>query len=314
LNNKGLTVYESTKSNDIRHLFRCPSTSNDHRFCDQNVTESLTPVSNTTNQSSVSIPDDWLRGHTNAENAIDGQFMVALSQAPRPLRKLIKMSTRRKAQESFELLIQKCIEKDPSTREKIMGKYEEYKSEKKIDSLLAICSMATPIYRERQTRTNADVTLLFLHLDELTDRVYPGETDLREKYPPETYCGVSMTQNDIEAYKWAEHNKEYVLETRTFQSTSKSKAVVEMFSEVDPGSDKTPVILTFIFKEKCSTAIDLNKLAHFAGEEEVLLFPFTSFRIDNINDHSTNKFCHISLIYVPPKRKSLISSWFSLKD
>jgi hypothetical protein len=306
LNNKGLTAYNNTESDDIRKLFRRPTTSRDQRFCDHNPTVSLQPVPNTENsidQPSTPIPDDWLRGHTNAKNAVDGEFMLSLSKAPAVIKKLLKLRTEREGQESLELLLQKCIEKAPSKREKIMGEYQKYKQTKRIDSLLTIYTLDTPIYVELQMETSAYATLLFLHLDELSNRAFLGQT----------YRGAGMTENDIKAYKWAQNCKDYLLETRTFQSTSKCKAVAEAFSDLGPGSTKTSVILTYIFKEKCSTAIDLNGLTNFDDEEEVLLFPFTTFKVESIIYDTVNKLCNISLLYIPPLQKSFISSWLGLK-
>jgi hypothetical protein len=51
----------------------------------------------TTNKSVEPIPDDWMRGHTNVLNVVDGQFIVALLKAPYLLRKLLKMRTKREA-------------------------------------------------------------------------------------------------------------------------------------------------------------------------------------------------------------------------
>ncbi|CAF3065592.1 unnamed protein product [Rotaria sp. Silwood2] len=306
LNNKRLTAYESTKSDEIRQLFRRPTTSGDQRFYDNNVTSSLQPIPSTTNlthQSSIPIPDDWLRGHTNAENAVDGQFMLALTQAPWFIKKFLKIRTERECQEYVELLLEKCITKNLSQREKIMEEYNKYKRTKCIYSLLTIYTMNTPIYGALQTETSAYATILFLHLNELINRTFIGQT----------YRGASMTQNAIEAYKWAQSSKDYILETRTFQSTSKLRAVAEMFSESEVESNQISVIITYIFKEKCSTAIDLGELSNFPEECEVLLFPFTTFRVESITIDSANGFCNISLLYIPSTQKSFISSWLHVK-
>ena len=51
--------------------------------------------------------------------------------------------------------------------------------------------MDTPIYGVIQQDVNKFTALLFLHLDQLTDRMYRGQI----------YRGASIVHDDIDAYK-----------------------------------------------------------------------------------------------------------------
>ncbi|CAF4215562.1 unnamed protein product, partial [Rotaria sordida] len=279
LNKKGLTAYESGQLNEIRKLFSRPSTSIARRFYDENPMISLQPKSFdtivNTDTLSTSIPDNWSRGHTNATDAVDGIFMCSLSKAPFLLKKLLEMRTKREAQENFEKLIQTYLTDPkikPDKREKVMRPYDEYKRTNRVELLLTIYTMDTPIYSILKNEANAFTTLVFLHIDQLASKAYTGIT----------YRGVAMTQDEIDAYRWAQTSPNYVLETRTFQSTSKSKAMAKFFASAASTMDTCAVVFTFIFKEKCITAIDLDQIAHFSEEEEVLLFPFTLFKVEQI--------------------------------
>jgi hypothetical protein len=81
-----------------------------------------------------------------------------------------------------------------------------------------------------------------------------------------------MTRDDVEAYKWAQSSKDYLLENCLIQSTWKSKEVAKMFSKSLPRDNKLSLLTIFNFEEKCWTAIQLVELANFEIEQQVLLY------------------------------------------
>ena len=303
LNRKGFTAYQTTDSERIRKRFHRPASSDDQRFLETNATSSLYPIPIAA--SHASIPDNWLRGHTTALDAVDGQFMISLSTAMRPLKKLIQVLTEGESRDSFESLIERCVANIPPTkREKIIEQYDEYKRTNSVRTLLTIYTSDTPIHGALQKETNAYAALLFLHLNELTSRAYLGET----------FRGSTMTPRDVEAYTWALHCQDYLLETRTLQSTSKDQTVAEFFLPAVSTADALAVLLTYRFSERCVTAIDLSQLSEFENEEEVLLLPFTLFKVESITIDPSNGRYDIVLIYVPLSKKSLLTSWIRLKN
>ncbi len=72
------------------------------------------------------------------------------------------------------------------------------------------------------------------------------------------------------------------------------------------------VLFHFNFPEKCCTAFDIQDISQFPDEEEVLVFPFTLFKVTNIEQISSEHHI-ISLTNVPIPRISLIKAWRNAK-
>ena len=160
------------------------------------------------------------------------------------------------------------------------------------------------MYTALQLEMNAYMTIIFLNLKDLVHRAYQGKT----------YRGAQMTQLDIDPYQWAQNNQDYVLATRVFQSTSQIIEVAQVFSETDPRSDRSGVLFTFFFNDKCITAVDLDELSQFQDEKEVLVLPFTLFKLDSISFDPTSRHYDINLINIPPSKQSFLASWWNLKN
>ncbi|UJR07498.1 hypothetical protein I4U23_011787 [Adineta vaga] len=307
-NKDGKTAYDCVKSPEIRQLFRRSRESTVDRFSEKNPTSSLQPILSPNDDeikiSHEQIPDDWVRGYTNAKQNFDGQFMLALQNAPLLLRALMKTRTINEAEDTFEIFLEKCIEHQPNKRYLIREEYKRYRQTKNVEHLLTIYTFETIVYKALQQEMNAYTTLLFLNLKKLVKRSYQGRT----------YRGAQMTQIDIDAYTWAQKSKDFLLETRLFQSTSKTKNVAEVFGEANPRSDKYGVVFAYIFDEQCPTAIDLQGISYFEEEDEVLLFPFTLFKVDNIIFVEALRHYDISLRYIPSSKKSFLSSWWNAKE
>jgi hypothetical protein len=144
-----------------------------------------------------------------------------------------------------------------------------------------------------------------MHLDELRKRAFRGDT----------YRGATMLPGDIVAYRWA-NVRSAILQTRTLQSTSRSLDVASSFAQVDPAnSARLSVIIRFKFTEICPTAIDLDGLSYFPAEEEVILLPFTLFKVASIKqrDESTNQQYEIVLQNVPVPQNTLWTSSYKMK-
>ncbi|CAF4278804.1 unnamed protein product, partial [Adineta steineri] len=117
---------------------------------------------------------------------------------------------------------------------------------------------------------------LYLHLKQLRKQAFSGHV----------YRGAKMSHADLDAYRWALENSA-ILEARSLQSTSKRKDVASSFAPPLPITDpKLAIILHFRIDQICSSAIDLNGISHYPGEEEVLLLPFTLFKVVSIDQHT----------------------------
>ncbi|CAF4219581.1 unnamed protein product, partial [Adineta steineri] len=307
-NKSGKTAYDCTNSIEIQQLFRRSRLSTIERFCENHPTLSLQPILSLDdeNEEKISyekIPDDWVRGYKNVKQTFDRQFMLALQNAPLPLKTLMELRTINEAQDNFEIFLEKCFQKEPKQRDLIMNEYEKYKQTKNIEYLLKIYTFESAVYKALQQEMNAYTTIIFLNLKKLINRTYKGTT----------YRGAQMTQMDIDAYKWAEKSQDYILETRLFQSTSITDDVAKIFGETDPTSDKFGVLFIYIFDEKCPTAINLQGISHFEDEEEILLLPFTLFKVEKIVFDKDLKHYDISLRYISSSKKSFFLSWWNVK-
>jgi hypothetical protein len=115
------------------------------------------------------------------------------------------------------------------------------------------------------------VTLLIHHPD-IHKYIYTGTT----------YRGLIMTTNHLKHYTIGAH-----ILNRSFLSTSKDRSIAQMFAgnileeTSDPhGLASVPVLLKYIIKQN-ETAIDIEHMSMVQDEEEVLILPFSVFRITN---------------------------------
>jgi hypothetical protein len=152
--------------------------------------------------------------------------------------------------------------------------------------------METPFYYRLFVRVNPLAFPLFMHLSDLKQRYYQGES----------YRGVKMTREELSEYRCALKNKDNVIVTARFASTSTVRLVAEKFL-TQSSFDNTNVLLIFQFPQVCDTAINLGKLPEqqlpsislYEDEREVLIAPRTFFRIKNIE---TNEFNGQHIIYL----------------
>lgn len=174
-----------------------------------------------------------------------------------------------------------------------------------ISNLLTMYILETSLYETLQNEADAFTVLIYFHLNELQDRTFQGRT----------YRGAKMTQNDINAYRWAIEREGYVLETRTLQSTSLKKSAAQSFSQLEQNntySGQYLVFLTLDFPQQCPTAINLTKISEtlpalsvFESEQEVLVLPFTLFSVKEIKIDSEIDQYRITLTNVPIPKASL---------
>lgn len=110
----------------------------------------------------------------------------------------------------------------------------------------------------------------------------------KRAYQGYTFRGLTMTPKDLRAYRWAFKHKGSILTIQCFGSTSVDENVARGFldSSSCPG---IPVLMVFNFAEKCDTALQLFRLSDtlpsisdFEDEREVLVLPWTLFRVTEI--------------------------------
>ena len=113
------------------------------------------------------------------------------------------------------------------------------------------------------------------------------------QYKGITYRGLIMTENTLEQYSIGNQ----VL-NRAFVSTSKNRAIAELFACIDEqnvleqtsdarGVKKVPVLLRYTIKQN-QTAINITNLSKISDEEEVLILPFSVFQVKHRTNNCLN--------------------------
>jgi hypothetical protein len=297
-NNK--TAYDVAASDEIRSLFIRPRQQiNENRFV--HVYENQSPfrlISDSVSESAR--PDNWVTGYFSIAEARDAQLMLALSQASPIIRFLLYTRTERESKILVRRLIDIYIPKTHEQYERAHKYYDEFLRKKSLLPLLTIYSLPTKFFEALGSNADAYTVILYLNLRKLSDRAYHGIT----------YRGMVIPSTEIDAYRWA-HRHASVVETRALQSTSKNRAVAEQHA--DPGngeSNKVSVMVRYKFTQICPTAISIDDISQFPEEEEVLLLPFTLFRVTSIKEDNTNvvQRYDITMQNIPVAQKSLWAS------
>ena len=309
LNRYGNTAYGEAKTDEMRELF---NRSNSIRFIDEHLTDSFALLATSGDNTDMKngIPDDWFKGYTSIHEARESQFMAAVAKAPLMMKKVLQNRTETETQEALQDLIDTNVEETHCYHNRVKDLFRRFKSLRRIDSLLTMYTLETPIYGALQGSVDSFATLLYLHLSELRERAYQGYA----------YRGGKMTHTDVAAYRWALKRNGHVIETRTVQSMSKRKDIAQTFAKNTTESKPLSVLLIFDFPTPCETAIDLTKisenlplLSEFEREEEVTLLPFTLFEVQDIKIDAQSGQYRITLKNVPVPDKSLFTAWHHVK-
>ncbi|CAF4342657.1 unnamed protein product [Rotaria sp. Silwood2] len=329
LNSYGLTAYEEAKTPEIRQLFYRAAHIN--RFYDEHNTfkNTFEIVSSTTknladnNENSEKINKYIQRFVTKEE--IDKEISV-LSQSKKLLqtrrgryiiRKVLKHQ--RLDDDRFNKCMTDKAFRVETIRKVIEGKvtpmHLEYKKcsrlllnyaqHESINDLLKLYTLETPFYYQLRD----DFSSLFWPLMLQNDLKY-------RRFQGISYRGVIMTNDDLECYWLAWNNPESIIETQTFSSTSLDRSVAEEFaqSQSTTSPNTIRVLMVFNFPHACEQALYLGKIPEYSlpcaseyeNEQEILIVPFTTFHVENIqinsDEHHTTV---ISLKNTPLKKLSL---------
>ncbi|CAF4851372.1 unnamed protein product [Rotaria sp. Silwood1] len=273
-NRNGNTPYDESNLTSIRSLFARPlSLHRQNRFMDDSTRTSPFQLI-TASESSSDRPDHWVTGYFSSAEAVDSQLMLTLSQTSSPIMKFfLNARTERESRQIVRGLIEVNIPINHRDYQNAQNLYKQFIDKNSIESLLTIYTLQTPFYNALQMNADAYAVLVYLHLQEIRTRAFHGIT----------YRGMNISHADFEAYKWA-YARAAVLQTRIFQSTSKSPEVAYALGDHPVVNDRISIIMCFDFAEPCPSAIDLCGISYFKDEDEVLLLPFTLFRVISISE------------------------------
>ncbi|CAM4960244.1 unnamed protein product, partial [Rotaria socialis] len=136
--------------------------------------------------------------------------------------------------------------------------------------------------------TTLNVDLAKLHLENLTSKenlsraYYIGIIARHPKFETlsftgEVFRGMMITASDVTKYKVGTR-----ILTKTFSSTSKQKHVASTFHEKKTDKDDRLSTICIYQIRNNRTAFDIQRLSLFAYEEEVLILPYSAFKIIDV--------------------------------
>ncbi|CAF0924421.1 unnamed protein product [Adineta ricciae] len=303
LNSQHQTAYE-VASPEIRKLFKRPPS---ERFVQQHAGALVKNNSfNNAKDDELETPDDWVTGRTSDYSTYEAQFMLALGQSNSVFKNIVKKRLERNHNEELLKLFNKSIPPTHNNYNEAKWGIEKFFQKLGVQHLIILYTMETDFYKNLKDEADALTAVLYLNLHELRNRSFTGRS----------YRGAIMTQNDLDAYRWASQKKEswrtHILETRILQSTSTEKSVALDFLGGQRDSNHFSVLIEFEFSNHCPTAINLSKLSEqlpclsqYENENEVLVLPFTLFTLRDFKENDTDADYRIILQYYPTPKRSL---------
>ncbi|CAF3096240.1 unnamed protein product [Rotaria sp. Silwood2] len=329
LNSYGLTAYEEATTQEIRRLFYRASHMN--RFHDEHntfrnafaIVSSSNEILADNYENSEKINKYIQRFVTKEE--IDKE-RIELSQSQKLLqtrfgryiiRKVLKYQgfdddrlNKYITDKAFRIqAIQKLIDEkvtpihlDYKKCSQLLSNYAQYEN---IDDLLKLYTLETPFYYQLR--------------DDFLPFFWPLILEKNLKYrrfQGVSYRGVTMTNDDLECYRLAWNNPESIIETLTLSSTSLDRSIAEEFAESQSTTspNKIRTLMIFNFPRACDQALYLGKIpkynlpcaSEYEDEQEILIVPFTTFHVENIqinsDEHHTTV---ITLKNIPLEKLSL---------
>lgn len=246
-------------------------------------------------QSDEWIPNNqYIKGHRDLNDATHVKEMIKIFRSTDIKNRICKSMTQDLSFKRLHQILKKRFSSNNKT-------YEEVKSCLLKDDIIHLIQLYTA-GMQYYTKIGEDdalfTSIAFTNLSKFRERSFRGRS----------YRGMMIHPFDLEAYQWASVDDRLVLEFRQFTSSSKNLAVAEMFSDLCiPSCDKMSVLMTFEFPNECDTAIylgeipekNLQSITKFPEEEEILILPYTLFKVAKFTESDKSKRCEITLINVP---------------
>jgi hypothetical protein len=133
---------------------------------------------------------------------------------------------------------------------------------------------------------NLKLSVLLIHF--LYPQYHVYHPKLRSlKFFGKFYRGSVINQAIISHYI-----EESLIITTTFLSTSKTRTVAEFFANLGSAmanTNKISFICIFTIKDEHRTALDIANHSEIPDEEEVLILPYSSFKITNIMQNENQR-------------------------
>jgi hypothetical protein len=243
-------------------------------------------------------PDGWVDGYQGIETQERDNIISKIIRA-QMMRYCIRKLQVIDAKWDVQVLIRNTMKVEMGhTMETVNDLFQKFKITDNVDYLIHAYTLDSPFYRALQNREDSFVILIYKNISVLKDRAFQGKS----------YRGLSMTEKDIEAYRWAQRRKNSIIEIRTMSSTSIDLTIANAFCPRDlPSPQSRSVICIYHFPIECQTALKLYEIpekklpsiSSFPVENEVLLLPGTLFEVERVYETDDTYRIELSNIQVP---------------
>ena len=119
------------------------------RFIDENATESfklLTKDGNDVKKGS-NVPDDWVKGHTSADEAHEAQFMIAMASSSNPLKQIVKSQAEKESIQNVTELVSHSVPEKHLKYKTMRELYDKFMKKMGVGHLLSMYTLETPLYK-----------------------------------------------------------------------------------------------------------------------------------------------------------------------
>ncbi|CAF4077262.1 unnamed protein product [Rotaria magnacalcarata] len=303
-NGDGLTAREVASKDEIRQLFHRSLSS--ERFRSDTIDDAPHLFTTTIDGQSQAednhdqTPSGWVYADRNQLEAriLETSMHITKTMATSPiLQPLLKHVMRNNdytgsvydkdtAVKELQCLIDEYITPSHSEYKKACELVSKYNKTDNVEHLLRLYSLETPFYKilGRSAKNDCLAIPVLYKLNSLRKRAFQGRS----------FRGLTMTQENLQRYKWALQHKGSILSVNILCSTSIDENVARYF--IGRSSlDKISVLMVFNFRKKCDTAIQLFSssdnlpgISDFEDEHEVLVLPLTIFHVTSIDIDKTN--------------------------
>jgi hypothetical protein len=234
-----------------------------------------------------------------------GRFIADRFQHDAPM-SLKSMADRLQEIIDKEIISNKNLQSEKANE--LLNKFVNDSDDKSIEHLIRLYTLEPKFYSSLRQNPMALALPLYMSSETLKNRHFQGQS----------FRGAKMDYNDIAIYQWAVNNPGSLLQTRHFVSTSLKRSIAEEFANGvhAKGHNMGPNSVLFMlnFMTKCEQAVNLCRisdeepcLSEFEDEAEVLILPWTLFRVDSVKKQSESSYT-IRLTNVVLPHKNMLSS------
>ena len=201
-------------------------------------------------------------------------------------------------------MLKKTVPADHLEYDRSKALFEKFRTEQSVDELVRLYTLETPLYNALQRNVDSFAIELYSCFSSLQERAFKGG---------KTHRGLTMSNDSINAYRWAAKNSGRMIEIKTMTSTSLLEQVAIKFvlKESVDGKNTHRVLCILEFPRVCYTAIDLNVgkcLSAYPQEKEILLLPGTLFEVREVTKDDKSGWYTIRLENVPVPHKVLMKA------